>query len=176
MMKMIKRLTALAVVTGAVMAATPAVAATPVGVTGAKPQAKVTILKPLTIAKKSDLDFGTILLPSTVSGTLNVKVDQAGVMTCGSGLTCATTAASVGAYTVTGTNKQLVKVTAPNVTMTNTVGAGSIVVTLDAPGTITLQSSGASSTDFPVGGSFNIDSSTVDGVYAGDMNVTVEYQ
>jgi spore coat protein U-like protein len=133
MMKMIKRLTALAVVTGAVMAATPAVAATPVGVTGAKPQAKVTILKPLTIAKKSDLDFGTILLPSTVSGTLNVKVDQAGVMTCGSGLTCATTAASVGAYTVTGTN-------------------------------------------FPVGGSFNIDSSTVDGVYAGDMNVTVEYQ
>ena len=175
-MKMIKRLTAVAVLTGAVMMGTSPAAAAPVGVTNTKPQAKVTILKPLVLTRVSDLDFGTVLLPASVTGTLNVKVDQAGAMTCSAGLTCATTAASVGSYNVKGTNKQIVKISAPNVTMNNTVGAGSISVTLDAPATVTLPSSGNNGIDFKIGGNFNIDSTTVDGVYAGDMNVTVEYQ
>ena len=174
-MKMIKRFAALAVVGGAVLAATPAVAA-PVVVTGAKAQAKVTILKPLVLTRVSDLDFGTVLLPATVTGTLNVKVAQDGAMTCGTGLTCAAAAASVGSYNVKGTNRQVVQITAPAVTMTNATQAGSLTVTLDAPGSVTLPNSGNTGVDFQVGGSFNVDSTTTDGVYSGDMNVTVDYQ
>jgi hypothetical protein len=174
-MKMIKRFTALAVVGGAMLVAAPAVAA-PVTVTGAKPVAKVTILKPLVLTRVSDLDFGTVLLPSSVTGTLNVKVAQDGVMTCGTGLTCATAAASVGSYNVKGTNRQVVQITAPAVTMTNSTQAGSISVTLEAPGTVTLPNSGTTGVDFKVGGNFNIDSATTDGVYSGEMNVTVDYQ
>jgi hypothetical protein len=174
-MKMIKRFAALAVVGGAVLAAAPAAAA-PVAVTGAKPVAKVTILKPLVLTRVSDLNFGTVLLPATVTGSLNVKVAQDGVMTCGTGLTCATAAASVGSYNVKGTNRQVVQVSAPAVTMTNSTQAGSITVTLDAPGTATLPNSGTGGVDFKVGGNFNIDSTTTDGVYSGDMNVTVDYQ
>lgn len=175
-MKMINRMTALAVVMGAALAASPAAAAPAVGVTGTKPVAKVTILKPLVLTRKSDLDFGTILLPATVSGTLNVQVTQAGAMTCTAGLTCAATAASVGGYNVTGTNKMEVQITAPDVTMTNSTQAGSIVVRLDAPTSIMLPNSGNTGSDFAVGGSFDITSATTDGVYSGDMNVTVDYK
>lgn len=175
-MNMIKRMTALAVVTAAALAATPAVAATGVVAPAAKPVAKVTILKPLVLAKVSDLDFGTVLLPSSVSGTLNVKVDQAGAMTCTTGLTCAATAASVGGYNVKGTNKQVILITAPDVTMTNSTQAGSIVVKLDAPASVTLPNSGNTGQNFAVGGNFDITSATTDGVYSGDMNVTVDYQ
>jgi len=173
-MKMIKRMTALAVITGAALAATPATAAA-VSVTGAKPVAKVTILKPLVLTRTSDLDFGTILLPATVSGTLNVAVNQAGAMTCTTGLTCATAAASVGGYNVKGTNKAVVLITAPDVTMNNSSNTGSITVKLDAPTSITLTSSGAPGDNFAVGGNFDITSATTDGVYSGDMNVTVDY-
>ncbi len=171
-MKMIKRLTAVAVLTGAALAATPASA---VPVTGTKPQAKVTILKPLVLTKNSDLNFGTILL-GTFTGSVNVSMNQAGVLTCGTGVTCSGTT-SVGGYNVKGTNKQVVTISAPSVTMQNQTTAGSsIVVTLSAPGTVTLPNSGTTGSDFAVGGSFSIDSTTVDGVYAGDMNVTVDYQ
>lgn len=173
-MKMIKRFAAVAMASGAMLAAAPAAAA-PVAVTGTKPQAKVTILKPLVLTKVSDLDFGTVLLPDSVTGTLNVKVAQDGVMTCGTGLTCAATAASVGSYNVKGTNNQVVRITAPKVTMTNATQAGSIEVTLDAPGTVTLPNSGVNGVDFKVGGNFDITSATTDGVYSGDMNVTVDY-
>lgn len=173
-MKMIKRLTALAVVTGAVLAATPAAAA-PVSVTGTKPQAKVTVLKPLVLTKTSDLNFGIVLM-SNVTGATTVSMSQAGAVTCGTGLTCSGTT-TVGGYNVKGTNNQVVTITAPNVTMANLTNTGnSIVVTLNAPATVTLPNSGNTGLDFAVGGSFTVDTSTVDGVYAGDMNVTVDYQ
>jgi hypothetical protein len=135
----------------------------------------VTILKPLVLTRVSDLDFGTVLLPATVSGTLNVKVAQDGVMTCSAGLTCATAAASVGSYNVKGTNRQVVQISAPAVTMSNPQG-DTISVTLDVPGTVTLPNSGTTGVDFKVGGNFNVDSTTIDGVYSGEMNVTVDYQ
>lgn len=173
-MKMIKRLTALAVITGVALAATPASAAA-VAVTGTKPQAKVTILKPLVLTRTADLNFGTVLL-GTFTGSVNVSMSQAGVLSCGTGVTCSGTS-SVGGYNVKGTNNQVVTISAPNVTMNNQTTAGSsIVVTLSAPGSVSLPNSGNTGVNFAVGGSFSIDGTTVDGVYAGDMNVTVDYQ
>lgn len=170
-MKMIKRLTAVAVVSGAMLAATPAAAANPVGVTGALPKAKATILKALTLTKGPDLDFGRVVVPSGVTG--NVKVDQAGGLTCTGGLICAQTAVSVASFTVTGSNNQTVQINAPKVTMSN--GTTNIDVTLDAPASVQLANSGSTGVTFKVGGNFNIDAATTDGTYAGDMNVTVEY-
>lgn len=173
-MKIIKRLTAVAVLTSAALAATPASAAA-TAVTGTKPQAKVTILKPLVLTKTSDLNFGTVLL-GTLNGSVSVSMTQGGVVTCGTGLTCSGTT-TAGGYNVKGTNKQVVTISAPNVTMNNQTTAGSsIVVTLNAPGTVSLPNSGNTGVDFAVGGSFSVDNTTVDGVYAGDMNVTVDYQ
>ena len=171
-MKMIKRMTALAVITGAALAATPAAA---VPVTGAKPQAKVTILKPLVLTRTGNLDFGTILM-SNVTGPTSVSMNQTGAVTCGTGLTCGG-ATTVGGYNVKGTNNQVVLITAPNVVMANSTNPGNnITVTLSAPANVNLTNSGNAGANFAVGGSFTITPTTVDGVYAGDMEVTVDYQ
>ena len=71
------RLAALAA--AATIVATPAVAA-PVGVTGQVPTASVRIVKPLTLTRVRDLNFGTIVV-GTVTGTQTVGVTDAGVLT-----------------------------------------------------------------------------------------------
>ena len=44
------------------------------------------VVKPLVFTSKQNLDFGTVLLGAT--GTSTVSLSMAGVLSCGSGLTC----------------------------------------------------------------------------------------
>ena len=167
------RLAAVAATAAVAVTAAPAVAA-PVGVTsGAKPTANARIIKPLTLTRVRDLDFGTIVMDSVPVGGAVVAVSTASALSCGAGLTCTGTAQSAR-YNVRGTNNQVVQVAATNSNLTGSNG-GTLVFTPAVPGNVTLSSSGAPGDNFDVGGSITVMPSTVDGVYSGDMEVTVDY-
>ena len=138
--------------------------------------ATINIVKPVTIRKLTDLNFGTVVMPlSATAGT--VRISQAGILTCPSQFTCsgATAAAS---YNVHGSNKLVVVITArPSQLTNNSNGAApTLSFTPDAPATLILTSSGAPGDNFNVGGSVAIPATTAPGVYTGTIDVSVDYQ
>lgn len=165
----------------AVAAATPAAAQNAAVAASPRATAGARLIKPLTLTKLTDLNFGTIVM-GTITGDQTVSISGAGVVSCpsGGGLTCANTAqatASAASYRVTGTQGQVVLISGKPSTLSTTNGGGaSLAFTPIIPGSLTLQSSGSSGNDFSVGGSIVINSSTVDGVYTGDIDVQVAYQ
>ena len=160
----------LAALAAAATIAVPAVAA-PTPVSNGPVTATARIIKPLTLTKVGDMDFGTIVVQD--AGT--VTMDTAGAVTCTANLTCSgtTTAAS---YHVTGTNNQTVQITKPGVTLTNTDSSGTTLsLTLTGPTSVLLPSSGASGADFSLGGTIAVAASQREGTYVGDLAVTVDY-
>lgn len=155
------------------LTAAPAAAA-PVGVTsGAKPTANARIIRPLTLTRVRDLDFGTIVMDSVPVSGAAVSITAGGAFSCGTGLTCSGTPLTAQ-YNVRGTNNQVVQVFASNVTLNGSNG-GSLTFTPAVPGNVTLTSSGAPGNNFNVGGSITVMQDTFDGVYSGEMEVTVDY-
>ncbi len=152
------------------VAATPANAA-PASVSNGPVQAHATIVKPLTLTRVSDMDFGSIVVQDNGTASLS----NSGTLTCPATLTCAGTG-TPAEYTVTGTNNQVVYITAPNVTLTNTANPGTpLTLVLTGPAQITLPNSGTSGINFKLGGDLAIAASTKEGVYQGDLAVTVNY-
>lgn len=156
------------------LAAPPCAAATSADKTAS---ATVKIVKPLVLSWVQDLNLGTIILsgPGTWSGA-TVAVSRAGAFTCASAnLTCSG-ATQPAKYNVAGSNSQVITVTAPNVTLVNQRDpTKSLTMVLDGPGTVMLTNSGNPGLTFAVGGSISLASTTPDGVYAGTLNVTVNY-
>ena len=138
---------------------------------------KATVVKPLTLATLQSMDFGTIVLkPGTWSGSV-VSISQTGALTCPVANLICTGSVKAAKYNVTGTNKQIVQVSAPNVTLVNqSDGSQTLTLVLDKPAPFELPNSGNPGVDFSVGGSISLSSSTADGTYVGTMNVTVDYQ
>lgn len=166
------RFAALAV--AATLVATPALAV-PVG---ASPKAKASakIVRPLTLTATQDLNFGTIVV-GTLTSAQAIAVSQSGVLSgCTGALTCSGTV-SAAQYNVTGTKSIVVNVAATASDLTNTTSGNSetLVFTPNAPATHTLANSGAPGSNFNVGGSISIAPTTVDGLYVGDIEVTVDY-
>ena len=146
--------------------AAPDAAATPA-------TAKATIVKPLTLTKVANMDFGSIIVQD--NGT--ITLDNAGGIVCSATLTCAATG-TPAEYTVTGTNNQDVQITKPNVTLTNSTNPGTdltLVLNGFGPTSVTLPNSGSTGINFKLGGQIAIPANVKDGVYTGDLNVTVNY-
>jgi len=136
--------------------------------------AKVT--RPLTLTSQQDLDLGTIILKLGSWSGARVGISRAGVFSCNPNVVCSG-APQVARYKVTGSNKMVVVITAPNVTLVNqNDSTKTIVLTPDNPGTVTLTSSGEPGNNFDLGGSITLDSTTVPGSYSGTLAVTVDYQ
>lgn len=181
-MRNLLRMTTLAATIAAVaLAAAPAQAATPTS----QAKANARILKPLSITwNNTNLNFGDIVL-DTAPFTATVRVPfNGGAIVCPAPLTCSGTT-SVASYNVKGTNNQLVQVSTPDVTMNRVGGGGSITVRLLAAnnlapsgnaGEVLLPNSGTSGVDVAIGGEFDLTETTPDGVYAGDFNVTADYE
>ena len=138
--------------------------------------AKAKILKPLTLVKATDLDFGTITMGAALVSS-NVVVGRSGgaSTSCGANLICsAPTAAS---FDVTGVALQQLNIALSGVpaTLVNTVDATkSVAFSVDPDTSVTLSSAGLGS--FDIGGSITVASTTADGDYSGVVNVTVSYQ
>ena len=170
----------IAAVAAAVLATTPALAA-PVGVTpGSEPQASARIIKPLTLTATGSMNFGTIVIPAGgVTANRTISLDTAGAVTpanCGRGnaeVVCSGTT-SVPTYNVKGTNNQVVTVHKNASTLTGNNG-GTLQLTPTGPNSVALPNSGTGGTNFTVGGDIVIAPATVDGLYTGTVDVTVEY-
>lgn len=148
----------------------PAFAATS-AVTAATATAQM--VKPLVLKAKTNMNFGTILLTSLVAGsTYTVTLTSAGALSCTAGLTCSTTGIPA-TFNVQGSNNQLVHIYTAASSFTN--GTTTLSMTPSAAATLTLTSSGFPGDDFNVGASFPVTSTTTEGVYTGNLNVTVDY-
>ena len=148
----------------------PAVAASQV----VKVNVKAT--KPLSLTRVQDLDLGTIVLAPGIWSGATVSISQAGVFACASPNTTCTGATRAASYTVSGSNNEVVKITAPAVTLTNQSDpTQTLTLAVDGPGTVTLENGGKKGTAFALGGSITLSSSTAGGLYAGTFDVTVDY-
>jgi hypothetical protein len=138
--------------------------------------AKAKIVKPLTLVKATDLDFGTITMAAALTSS-KVTVARSGgtaVTACGSNLTCSTpTAAS---FDVTGVALQQLNVTIGTfLPLRNTADlTKTVALTIDNDTTVTLDAAGAGS--FDIGGEITVSSTTADGDYTSSVPVTVTYQ
>jgi hypothetical protein len=154
----------------ALAAAVPARAAPPVATVKAK------IVKPLTLRWVQDLDLGTVVLgPGTWSGA-TIGISRDGVFSCSNANVTCTGATQAATYNVTGTRDQVVRITAPSVTLVNQDNpTQTLTMTVDSPGTVIIPNSGNRGLDFSLGGAITVNSSTAGGLYSGTFNVTVDY-
>ena len=139
-------------------------------------QVSANVVKPLVLTWLQDLDLGTIVLgPGTWSGAV-VKMTRAGVFTCTNANVTCSGATKVAQYNVSGSNRQVVHISAPSLTLVNQSDPSStLTLVTDAPASVTLTNSGPPGSDFSIGGSVTLDSTTAGGTYVGTMNVTVDY-
>ena len=174
MTKFLRMTTLAATVAALAVSATPALA---VGPTDKNATATARVVKPLTLSWQRDLDLGTIVLSGAGAWSgANVGITRGGVFSCANANTTCSGATQTAQYKVTGTNNQVVTVTAPNVTLTNqNDNVSTLLLTVDNPGTVNLGNSGASGLVFDLGGQITVASNTPDGTYFGTFNVTVNY-
>ena len=135
------------------------------------------VIKPLTLTSLQSLDLGTITLGPGIFSNAVVGISKDGVFNCSNPNTICSGATQVAQYKVTGSNKQVVLITAPNVTMVNQSDpTKTLTLTVDSPGQVALTSSGEPGNKFSLGGSITLSSSTTTGTYSGTFHVTVDYQ
>ena len=137
-------------------------------------QASANVVKSLTLTAKQNLDFGTILL-SGAPGAVTVSISMAGALTCPAGLTCTGTPRPA-ILNVTGSNGQVVRIFVVPSDLVNAADGSKIRFTPVAPASVTLTNSGSPGKDFNVGGSIAIPSTATEGIYSGNVEVTVDYQ
>src|SRR5205809_333348 len=78
---------------------------------------KASVVKPLVLTAKQDLDLGTIVLTNGTWSGVTISVSQAGVRSCASAnVTCSGTA-QAAKFNVVGTNNNSAQISAPNVTL-----------------------------------------------------------
>ena len=133
-------------------------------------------VKPLILTKVQDLDFGSVTLGPGIWSNATISLSQAGVLSCGNANVTCTGATMVAQYNVQGSKQQAVQISAPNVTLVNQSDSSqTLTLVTDAPASIILANNGFPGSDFSIGGSVTISSTTAAGTYVGTFNVTVDY-
>ena len=165
---------------GAVAALALGLAAAPAIAASDSATASVTILRPVTVTKTTDLAFGRVVQPSSGSGTVSIsKTDGSRSFT--GGVTLLTSTTGKASFTVAGEGAQAVTVSVPgSFSIANTSGPGTLTVTTDATntGSQTLSGSlgGAGSLTVDVGGTITVTNTTNSGAYSGTFLVSADYQ
>ena len=140
----------------------------------------VKIIQPITLAKNTDLGFGSVVKPN--SGTNTVAIDAtsgARAMTGGGDAALAPSASGRATYTVTGEGGQTFSISTPaSFDMQRQGGSDTITVALTqsaTAGTISGALGNTGTAAFGVGGSFDVSAATASGAYSGTFDVTVAY-
>ncbi len=163
-----------AIVGAALLASAPAEAraATP----PAKASGTAVFVRPLTLLKRNDLDFGAIVA-STTAGTVTLN-PATGTLTATGGLVLVPGATSAGRFVGAGTRNTPINIRIPNgpVTLTRVGGTQTMTVTnwtLDGAANRRVPPNRAF--EFRVGGRLNVAANQMDGTYVGSFDVTVHY-
>ena len=137
--------------------------------------AEAAILSPLSVIKRADLDFGTIV----VSGAGTAVVDPvSGSLTTTGSVTKAGATAHPALFTSTGSKNAVVHIRLPtnSITVTRVGGTETMTVgtwTLDGLANRKIPSN--TTFDFAVGATLNVNANQVPGTYRGTFTVTVQY-
>lgn len=135
-----------------------------------------TTAKPLILTKVQDLNLGTVTLGPGAWSNAVLSISQAGVLSCTNANVVCSGAVQVAQYNVQGSKQQAVNISAPNVTLTNQSDpTKTLTLVTNAPATLVLANSGFPGSDFSIGGSVTLSSTTASGTYVGTFNVTVNY-
>src|ERR1700755_2958877 len=99
---------------------------------------KVNVVKPLSLTAIQGLDLGTLTLAGGTWTNITVGLSRTGVLSCGSANVICSGATQVARYNATGTNKEVLTISAPNVTLTNqSDSTKTLTMTIDAPPNVT---------------------------------------
>ena len=136
-----------------------------------------TIIRPVTVTKTADLQFGRIVKPATGDGTVSMA-NAADAVTAGSGAMALSGTTSRAKFTINGEGAMGVSLTVPaSFEMSN--GTDQIVVTLDpdlgATTTLSGAAGAAGTKALNVGGSFSVPAAISTGAFVGTFDVTVAY-
>ena len=154
-------------------APSPLLAAIPAAQAGAG----AIVLKPLTLIKKNDMDFGT-LIASAAAGTATIDPTTGAVTTTGGVLPVTGSPTSAGIFLGAGSRNAPYQIRIPKnpITLTRISGTETMTVstwTLDGP---TNRMIGANEAfQFGVGGRLTVAANQVPGTYVGTFDVTVHY-
>jgi hypothetical protein len=135
----------------------------------------VTLLGPLTVLKRSDLDFGTLAV--TTAGTALIDPVN-GARTATGGVIPAGTGFHPATFTGTGNRNSVVNIRLPSkpTTVTRTGGAETMTVsnwTLDGKNNRKVPPS--QTFDFAVGATLTVGANQTPGTYVGTFDVWVQY-
>jgi len=134
----------------------------------------ITVVQPvLDVTKNSDLAFGSVVRPTSGSGTITIDANSGNVTT--SNLARIGNTATRAAFSVTGQASSNVQVTYPT-SITLTRSGGSETLTVNVTSTMGGGQIGSGGTvSFYLGGQATLQYNTVPGAYSGVFNVTVAY-
>lgn len=133
------------------------------------------ILSPLSVIKRADLDFGTLVV--TGAGTAVMDPNSSSMTTTGA-IVRAGTSAQPARFTATGSKNAVAIIRLPKnpVTLTRVGGTETVTVsnwTVD--GSINRRIPITDTFDFYVGSQLNVAAGQVAGTYSGTFSVTVQY-
>ena len=136
----------------------------------------VMLLRPLTLVKRDDLEFG-IVVSNGVAGTVVLDPVNNSIATTG-GVTAAGGLRHAARFTGAASGGPVVNIRVPNqpVMLTRVGGTETVTLsnfTLDGPDKRTMAAAG--SFDFAVGGQLALGTNQVAGTYLGTFVVTVQY-
>lgn len=136
--------------------------------------ATATVTRGLGLSSSGTLNFGTLIKPTSGTGTADVDPDQGAYHNTNIIATPSSTPSRV-VFTATGQPSTAISVNVPHDFYISTPGGAKLDVTLssNAGSSETLNSAG--SYTFGVGGSINVSSTTLSGVYSGAFVVSVCY-
>jgi spore coat protein U-like protein len=142
----------------------------------AQAQGDAIVLKPLSLIKKTNMDFGT-LIESASAGTATIDPTSGAVTTTG-GVTAVPSATSAAQFLGAGSRNSPYQIRLPNaaITLTRAGGTETMTVsnwTLDGP---TNRKVGANEAfQFGVGARVSVAANQAPGTYVGTFTVTVHY-
>ena len=137
--------------------------------------AEAAILSPLSVIKRSDLDFGTVVVTGAGTAVMN---PVSGALTTTGAVVPSGTAAHPARFTATGSKTAVALIRLPKnpATVTRVGGTETMTVsnwTLD--GAVNRRIPVTDTFDFAVGATLNVGAAQAEGTYVGTFSVTVQY-
>ena len=153
-------------------ASAPARAARPV----TQSDADAIVLKPLSLIKKKNMDFGTLISAAT-AGTATINPATGAVTTTG-GVTAATSTTSAATFVGAGSKNAPFQIRLPTSPITLTRSGGTETMTVSnwtTDGQTTRRVAANAAFQFGIGARLNVAANQAPGTYVGTFNVTVHY-